>query len=93
MTNVQGISKRLFPRCVKLDELFTYCKQENANFSSHIPTTWEEPFRDSLYHADVIRQLPNVIHDWEPGAKRAQMHREEQCCSEPMDFMGMMGVR
>ena len=31
--------------------MFTYCRQESAIFSPHILTTWEEPFRGSLYDA------------------------------------------
>ena len=30
--------------------LFTFYRQENASFSPNIHTTWEEPFRDSLYY-------------------------------------------
>ena len=29
--------------------LFTLYRQENAIFSHHIHTTWEKPFRESLY--------------------------------------------
>ena len=42
--------------------LFTFCGQENAIFSPHILTTWEEPFRDSLYNENQIR------HDLQGGA-------------------------
>ena len=51
--NIQGISKRLFPGCVKSGEKVAFClpncRQENAIFSPHIHTTWEAFFRGSLY--------------------------------------------
>ena len=50
---LQGTSKRLLPGCVKSGEKVAFClptagRQENAIFSPHILTTWEEPYSQSL---------------------------------------------
>ena len=33
----------------KIFVLFIYCRQENATYSPYFHTTWDPPFRDSLY--------------------------------------------
>ena len=61
--SIQGTSKRLFPGCVKSGEKVAFCLPSAGRktqfsttypksldiYTTHILTTWEEPFRDSMY--------------------------------------------
>ena len=65
---VQGCTKRLFLGCVKSDEkvafcLLTYCRQENAIFSTHFHTTWEGPFSAALYMSAQQRRQALLYHN------------------------------
>ena len=63
---VQGISKKALPRFCEIRwescTLFTFCRQENAIFLPHILTTWEEPFRDSLYMTKLLQRRTRRVH-------------------------------